>query len=109
MNATTRLNHSRADGEPPACGSPCWPKRGHLEPRERFRIRAVVGECLPLRVGFRVSVRELSLSLLLKALRLGAKVGANVHSHQAMPGDGQPALPQVNATSRHMGHRQATE
>jgi hypothetical protein len=35
-------------------------------------------------------------------------VGANVHSHQAMPGDVQPRLPQVIATLGDMGLRQAT-
>jgi hypothetical protein len=42
------------------------------------------------------------------AALVGAKVGANVHSHQAMPGDVQPALPQVNGTPGDMGLRQAT-
>jgi len=37
-----------------------------------------------------------------------AKVGANVHSHQAMPGDVQPALPQVNGTLGDMEPRPAT-
>ena len=46
--------------------------------------------------------------LLPGALRLGAKVGANMHSHQAMPGDVQPALPQVNATLGDVGLRQGT-
>jgi hypothetical protein len=32
------------------------------------------------------------------ALGVGAKVGANVHSHQATSGDIQQAFPQVNAT-----------
>jgi hypothetical protein len=35
-------------------------------------------------------------------------VGANVHSHQALPGDVQPASPQVNATMGEVGLRQAT-
>lgn len=39
----------------------------------------------------------------------GAKVGANVHSYQAMPGDVQPALTQVNGTPDDMGLGQATE
>jgi hypothetical protein len=38
----------------------------------------------------------------------GAKVGANVHSHQAMPGDVQPPLRQVNGTLGDKGLRQAT-
>jgi hypothetical protein len=38
----------------------------------------------------------------------GAKVGANVHSYQARPGDVQPALTQVNGTLGDMGLRQAT-
>jgi hypothetical protein len=33
-----------------------------------------------------------------RAALVGAKMGANVHSHQAMPGDVQPRLPQVNGT-----------
>jgi len=39
---------------------------------------------------------------------LGAKVGANVHSHQAMPGDVQPELPQVNGTLGDIGLHPAT-
>ncbi len=37
-----------------------------------------------------------------------AQVGANVHSHRAMPGDVQPLTAQVNATLGDMGLRQAT-
>ena len=44
-----------------------------------------------------------------RAALVGAKVGANVHSHQAMPGDVQPPLPQVNGTPGDMEPRQATE
>jgi hypothetical protein len=40
---------------------------------------------------------------------VGAKVGANVHSHQATPGDVQPPLPQVNGTPGDMGLRRAIE
>jgi hypothetical protein len=43
-----------------------------------------------------------------QAARAGAKVGANVHSHQAMPGDVQPTWPQVNGTPGDTGRRQAT-
>lgn len=43
-----------------------------------------------------------------RAALVGAKVGANVHSHQAVPGDVQPQLPEVNGTPGHMGLRQAT-
>jgi hypothetical protein len=35
-------------------------------------------------------------------------VGANVHSHQAMPGDVQLALPQVNGTLGDVRLRPAT-
>jgi hypothetical protein len=38
----------------------------------------------------------------------GAKVGANVHSHQAMPGDVQPASSRVNGTPGDMRLRPAT-
>ena len=38
------------------------------------------------------------------AAHVGAKVGANVHSHQAMPGDVQRALRQVNGTPGDMGY-----
>jgi hypothetical protein len=39
---------------------------------------------------------------------VGAKVGANVHSHQATPGDVQRPLPQMCATPVDVGLRQAT-
>ena len=39
------------------------------------------------------------------ALGVGAKVGANVHSHQATSGDSQPC---VAAVQRHIGRHQAT-
>jgi len=42
------------------------------------------------------------------ALGVGAKVGANVHSHEAMLGDVQPALPQVNGMPGDMELRRAT-
>jgi hypothetical protein len=42
------------------------------------------------------------------AAQVGAKVGANVHSHQATPGDVEPPLPQVNGTPGDIGLRQAT-
>jgi hypothetical protein len=42
------------------------------------------------------------------ALEVGAKVGANVYSHQATSGDIQPALPQLNATSGDARLRRAT-
>jgi hypothetical protein len=35
---------------------------------------------------------------------VGAKVGANVHSHQAMPGDVQPPSPQLNGTPGDAGY-----
>jgi hypothetical protein len=38
---------------------------------------------------------------------VGAKMGANVHSHEAMLGDVQPALPQVNGMLGNMGLRLA--
>jgi hypothetical protein len=45
---------------------------------------------------------------LLGGAGVGAKVGANVHSHQATLSDVQPRSPQVNATSGDTGLRQAT-
>jgi hypothetical protein len=39
---------------------------------------------------------------------VGAKVGANVHSHRAMPGDVQLLSPQVDATLSDVRLRQAT-
>lgn len=42
------------------------------------------------------------------AAQVGAKVGANVHSHQAMPGDVQPLSAQVNATLGDARLHQAT-
>ena len=39
---------------------------------------------------------------------VGAKVGANVHSHRAMPGDVQPLSAQVSATLGDVRLRQAT-
>jgi hypothetical protein len=42
------------------------------------------------------------------AAQVGAKVGADVHSHQAMPGDVEPPLPQVNGTPGDMGLHRAT-
>jgi hypothetical protein len=43
-----------------------------------------------------------------RAAQVGAKVGANVHSHQAMPGDVQPLSAQMNATLGDVRLRQAT-
>jgi hypothetical protein len=38
----------------------------------------------------------------------GAKAGANIYSHEAMPGDAQPASPQAGAILGGMGLRRTT-
>ena len=41
------------------------------------------------------------------SLRVGAKLGANVHSHRATLGDVQPELSQLNGTAGDVGLLQA--
>lgn len=43
-----------------------------------------------------------------RAAQVGAKVGADMHSRQAMPGDAQPLSAQVTGTLGDVGLRRAT-